>query len=131
MQPGAVWTLGPTANRETVRTLYFFRGPSLEIADQTLRSHAAVMVRNDVEVRLQAGAGECEVLLLQARPIGEPVVQYGPFVMNSRAEIQTAIQAYQRTRFGGWPWPSDDPVHAAGEGRFARHADGRIERLER
>ena len=29
---------------------------------------------------------------------------------------------------GGWPWPSDDPVHPRTEGRFARHADGRVER---
>ncbi len=48
--------------------------------------------------------------------------------MNSRAEIQRAIADYQRTRFGGWPWKSEAPVHPREEGRFARHADGRIER---
>ena len=57
-------------------------------------------------------------------------MQYGPFVMNTRAEIQQAFADYQRTRFGGWPWPSDDPVHARDEGRFARHADGRVERAQ-
>jgi len=66
--------------------------------------------------------------VLQGKPIGEPVVQHGPFVMNTRQEIQQAFLDYQRTRFGGWPWPSDDPVHPRAEGRFARHADGRIER---
>ena len=68
--------------------------------------------------------------MLQGRPIGEPVVQHGPFVMNKREEIQRAMQDYQRTRFGGWPWPSDDPVHARDAGRFAKHADGRIEKIE-
>jgi hypothetical protein len=38
---------------------------------------------------------------------------------------------YQRTRFGGWPWPSDAPVHAREEGRFAKHADGKVERVDR
>ena len=47
--------------------------------------------------------------------------------MNTAAEIQQAFADYQRTQFGGWPWPSDDPVHARDAGRFARHADGRVE----
>jgi hypothetical protein len=48
--------------------------------------------------------------------------------MNSRQEIERAFLDYRRTGFGGWPWPSDDPVHPREEPRFARHADGRIER---
>jgi len=100
------------------------------VAGQKLDAHAAIVVRSDAEVPLEAGDDECEVLLLQGRPIGEPVVQYGPFVMNTRAEIQGAIQDYQRTQFGGWPWPADDPVHPREEGRFARHADGRVERVD-
>ena len=47
--------------------------------------------------------------------------------MNTRAEIQQAFADYQRTRFGGWPCPADDPVHPREQGRFARHADGRVE----
>jgi hypothetical protein len=82
----------------------------------------------DVAVPITAGPDGAELLLLQGRPIGEPVAQHGPFVMTTREEIQQAFADYQRTRFGGWPWPSDDPVHAREEGRFARHADGRVER---
>ena len=65
--------------------------------------------------------------MLQGRPIGEPVERYGPFVMNTRDEIEQAFADYQATQFGGWPWPTDDPVHGAGAERFARHADGRTE----
>ena len=62
------------------------------------------------------------------RPIREPVFQQGPFVMNTRQEIYETMLEYQRTQFGGWPWPSDEPEHSREEGRFARHPDGKIER---
>ena len=43
------------------------------------------------------------------------------------AEIQQAFADYRRTGFGGWPWDRPDPVHGRDAGRFAHHADGRIE----
>ena len=128
MQAGARWRLPRAATASAVRTLYFFDGPSLRVADHPQASHAALVVASDRDLVLQAGEGPCEVLLLQGKPIGEPVAQYGPFVMNTREEIQRAVADYQRTRFGGWPWPTDDPVHGREEGRFARHVDGRVER---
>jgi redox-sensitive bicupin YhaK (pirin superfamily) len=125
---GATYTLPPAAGAETIRTLYFFAGPSLVVGEQTFDEHRAIVVRSDQPIPLRAGDGVCEILMLQGRPIGEPVVAHGPFVMNTRAEIERAMSDYRRTRFGGWPWPSDDPVHPREESRFARHVDGTIER---
>jgi redox-sensitive bicupin YhaK (pirin superfamily) len=128
MQAGARWTLPSSGDEKALRALYFFRGSQLTIGDHEARSHQLALVHSDRDVELRAGEDDVEILMLQGRPIGEPVVQYGPFVMNTKQEIQRAFQDYQATQFGGWPWPSDDPVHAREEARFARHADGRVER---
>jgi redox-sensitive bicupin YhaK (pirin superfamily) len=127
MAPGARWSLPPAAAGSN-RSLYFFRGDELRVAGTAVAPSHAIALRADAEVALDAGREEIELLLLQGRPIGEPVAQYGPFVMNTQAEIQQAFADFRRTQFGGWPWPSDEPVHARGEPRFARFADGRVER---
>jgi hypothetical protein len=128
MEKGARWTL-PPAHPDSTRALYFFDGATLRVGGQVFTKHLAIVVRSDRETRLEAGETACEILLLQGKPIGEPVAQHGPFVMNTRAEIEQAFADYRRTRFGGWPWPSDDPVHGRDAGRFAKHADGRIEKM--
>jgi len=130
MAPHATWTLPRTAHQAAVRQLYFFRGASLHVAGDVVDSHAAIRVASDQDIALTAGETACELLLLQGRPIAEPVVQYGPFVMNTRSEIEQAIADYQRTQFGGWPWASNDPVHGRDAKRFAKHIDGHVERID-
>ena len=129
MAPGARWVLPAAAGVETNRQLYFFKGASVSVAGQAINSHAAIELRGDTAVELVNDASAAaEFLLLQGKPIGEPVAQYGPFVMNTPAEITQAMQDYQRTQFGGWPWPSEAPVHGRDPARFARQPDGREER---
>jgi redox-sensitive bicupin YhaK (pirin superfamily) len=127
LEPGAELELPPAAHASTVRTLYFFSGRTLRVDGRELSPSLAIGLRPDQSVKLEAGNAPVDCLLLQARPIAEPVSHYGPFVMNTEAEIRQAISDYQRTQFGGWPWSNDAPVHPRGEGRFARHADGRLE----
>jgi redox-sensitive bicupin YhaK (pirin superfamily) len=127
LAPGARWTLPPAAGSGTQRQLYFFKGDTVTLAGQTLPQHAAVALDATQPVALVNGATVSECLLLQGRPIGEPVAQAGPFVMNTRQELRQAFGDYQRTQFGGWPWPDDAPVHGPAAGRFARHADGQTE----
>ncbi len=126
LEPGAACTLPPAKGAATLRTLYFFAGSQLSIDGRTFDAHQAVRVDADVPMRIEAGGAEpCEVLMLQGRPIGQPVAQHGPFVMNTRAELQAAMSDYQRTRFGGWSHASDGPVHGAEGARFVDRGSGR------
>lgn len=126
MGADAQWTL-PAALNPVNRTLYFFKGSSLSVAGHKVSSYQAIELQADQAVILENGPEESHLLLLQGLPINEPVAQYGPFVMNTHSEIQQAFYDYQKTQFGGWPWPSDAHVHSRESGRFARHAGGEAE----
>jgi redox-sensitive bicupin YhaK (pirin superfamily) len=126
---GTSWTVPPAHAATTVRTLHQFAGAGVRVAGRDIPGPAAIQVKSDEPVTIDANRGPIEILLLQGRPIGEPVAQYGPFVMNTREQLQQAFADYQRTQFGGWPFPANDPVFPRDAGRFAKHADGRVERV--
>lgn len=123
MELGAVWTL-PSAGREASRCLYFHKGSSILVDGTEVKAEHAIQLVPDVEVRLKSVGADNLILLLQGNPINEPVVQYGPFVMNTKEEIRQAYTDYQINEFGGWPWPRRDQTHGPDRGRFARHRDG-------
>ena len=125
--PGATWEI-PPASPGINRVLYVFRGGDFRIADHPVTPKVGVHVEATHELELVNGDTEAELLMLQGRPIAKPVAHYGPFVMNTRAELEQAFADYRRTQFGGWPWKSDDPVHERQSGRFARHPDGSIDK---
>ena len=104
----------------------------LAVDEAILRDdRAAIELDAGQPIDLVNGDTGSEFLMLQGRPIGEKVAQYGPFVMNTEQELRQAFDDYKRTEFGGWPWPESGPVHGADPTRFARHADGRIERRDK
>ena len=132
----AIWTLEleagartrlPAVNAGVGRSLYFYRGDSIQLAARQIAQGHRVVLQGDDPVEIVAGASPARLLLLQGQPIGEPVARRGPFVMNSDDEIRQAYADYRGGRFGQWPWPSLEPVHSRAQGRFARRPDGRIE----
>jgi redox-sensitive bicupin YhaK (pirin superfamily) len=127
MESGAKWVL-PKATGSVNRTLFFYKGKSVTIDDQEVKSYHSVTLNSDTDIEILAGMEDTHFLFLQGKPINESVTKYGPFVMNTELEIQQAFTDYQRTQFGGWPWSRPDQVHDKNNGRFAIHADGREER---
>jgi redox-sensitive bicupin YhaK (pirin superfamily) len=126
MEPGATFTL-PAAPRGAERSLYFFAGTGLHAGGRRIPDDHHVVAHAESDLALAAGPDVNEILVLQGKPIGEPIARHGPFVMNTEAEIRQAYADYQRTQFGGWPWPSPEPVHLRDRGRFARRPNGEIE----
>jgi hypothetical protein len=127
MKKNGVFKL-PKARGPVNRAIYFFAGQGLKIDGQQVPASRGFEIDGATDLVLGATSDEVEVLVLQARPMGEPVVQHGPFVMNSREEIVQTIHDYQRTGFGGWPWPREDMIHGAALERFAKYPDGKIEK---
>lgn len=134
---GGSFTL-PAAAEGTNRMIYYFKGSAKALFIASAGSGEPEAKISHMQGQQLAAAKECtikasddgnvEVLLLQGRPIGEPVAQHGPFVMNTREEIAQTFNDYQRTQFGGWPWPSADYTHPINQGRFAKRPDGSVEK---
>ena len=81
--------------------VYLYEGDALVGEEQTpLARRAAGVLGDGDSLLLRAGPDGARALLLAGQPIGEPIVQYGPFVMNTRAEIDQAIADYQSGKLG-------------------------------
>jgi len=125
LQAGGEFKFAAKANVN--RSLYFFEGNGATVNGEGIQGKRAVMVEPNVALSVKA-SGTLEFLVLEAKPIGEPVVQHGPFVMNTREEIVQTFSDYQKTQFGGWKWKREDMIHGPGTERFARYPDGRTEK---
>jgi len=118
----------PAAAAGVNTAIYVISGDAVEINGEVLRAGEWAQVAESVELKVENIGRTADFAVLRGRPIGEPVAKYGPFVMNSADEIREAIRDYQAGKFGQWPWMLDAPVHTRPETRFAKHADGRVER---
>ena len=77
--------------------VYVFEG-SARLADEVLAKHTLAVLGSGDTVDVVAEAAGARFILVAGRPIGEPVVQVGPFVMNTRAEIEQAFADYRDGR---------------------------------
>ncbi len=94
LEPGAVFEAPLPAGHNAF--LYAYEGEAAVGEDKKSLAHRAAGLLSDGDsVRIEAGEQGARVLLLAGKPIREPVVQYGPFVMNTREEIEQAIADYQ------------------------------------
>jgi quercetin 2,3-dioxygenase len=83
-------------------TVIVLHGPVLVNGQVARDSQLVSLDRTGAELHLEAN-NDATVLVLSGEPIDEPVVGYGPFVMNSTAEIETAIRDFNTGKFGTMP----------------------------
>jgi redox-sensitive bicupin YhaK (pirin superfamily) len=74
--------------------VYIYEG-KLQIGERQINNHCAAVLSEGDRIELSSLDQETRFLVLAGKPIGEPVVQYGPFVMNTRAEVEQAVMDYQ------------------------------------
>lgn len=127
MEPCAIFEL-PSVSSTITRNLYYYDGDTFKIEDTVIDSSNRIKLSGDEVIVIENGEKESSFLILEGEPINEPVVSYGPFVMNTMEEIKQAYADYKETGFGGWPWDRRDPVHSNEKIRFAKYADGTVER---
>lgn len=95
LDPGAGVDLPVPAGHNAF--VYAFEG-EVRVGDTPLERQAAGILSDGDHLQLKAGEQGARVIVLAGRPLGEPVVQYGPFVMNTREEIEKALDDYRRGR---------------------------------
>ncbi|KAJ3098429.1 hypothetical protein HDU97_004013 [Phlyctochytrium planicorne] len=118
IQPQGKITL-PKSLQGTTRNAFFLGETQIKIGGTAFQDSTKITLRDNVEAEIEnVGAKPAEILVLQGKPINEPIRQHGPFVMNTDDEIRQAFRDYQQTRFGGWPWPEDAMVFPRTKGRF-------------
>ena len=81
-------------NADNPALVYVYQGES----DSLKRRQAGVYFSGD-KLRLEVGSSGAKMLVLSGKPLDEPIVQYGPFVMNSREEIEQTLRDVQSNRF--------------------------------
>jgi hypothetical protein len=126
MEANANWTL-PKTNVEANRSVFFYKGEDVVIEGEKIASNHLIELLAGEDISIKNGNKEAYFLILEGKPIGEPVAQHGPFVMNTQEEIAEAMSDYNETKFGGWPWAETEVVHAKNKGRFALHSNGKEE----
>lgn len=123
--PNARFTFEEVADG-IARNLFFYQGDQLTIDAQTLSENQGIRLEASEQCTLINNSERpASLILMQGRPIGEPVAKYGPFVMNEAHEIESVIAKYRITEFGGWPWPEAEYTHGPEAIRFATYPDGK------
>lgn len=130
MEANAEWTVPATVNNQVNSTIYFYNGSTIDAEGTKVNVKNLIAVAPGEGLTIKNGDEEASILILQGKPINEPIAMRGPFVMNTQEELNEGFAEYRRTQFGGWPWDETEQVFDRDSGRFAKYADGTTEKKD-
>lgn len=107
----------PKFPEDTPVQLYVAKG-KLKVEEYEISGKNMLIYTSDDDVTFTA-LEDTEFMVFVGKEIQEEVYAYGPFVMNTRAEILQAYRDFEETAFGGWPWSSSAPTIDHRRGRFS------------
>ena len=98
LEPDAHWSITPTTSSNVFICIYEgeLRALDQDSVEHAATAPAAVVFNGDGELRIRAMGAGAQLLYCEAAPINEPVARYGPFVMNTHAQIEQAIYDYNQ-----------------------------------
>lgn len=96
LDAGTAWTITPVAGNDVFMCVYegAVDGPDNEGGTHTIAAPGVAVFGGEGSVTVTAGAEGADILYCEGQPIREPVEKYGPFVMNTRAELQQAVDDF-------------------------------------
>ena len=113
---------------ENVPVQLFIRSGEVMVDGNKITSSSLFVYTSDKEVQFEVTEA-LDFMVFTGKEIKEEVFAYGPFVMTTREEVVQAYNDFERTMFGGWPWPDGSPTIPASEGRFSVNHKGQEKRL--
>ena len=125
LEPRARFTV-PASAPGSNRKLFFFEGTTLQAAGETLEVKCSIEPVASLPLELINGAAPSQLLMLQGRPIGEPVVAMGPFVMSSEAEVRQAFLDGRNNPAKSVLHRALQPARQLGHGHGRRVVAGRL-----
>lgn len=101
------------------RNLYPYEGLYVYINDEKIQGKRHLKLKGEEDFIIKTGDSPSSLLLLEAEPLKEPIINDGPMIMNTMEEVLDGYRDFYENRYGDWPWDERDPYHQVGTGRIS------------
>lgn len=105
------------------RNLYLYEGPVALIDGDRVEGKRSLKLEGGSSFKIEALEDEIHLLLLEAEPMNEPIINDGPMIVNTMDEVLEGYRDYWDNQYGTWKWDANDPLHDKGTGRITSNGE--------